>query len=193
MERHGGSVPQPAAAHVAERLEATLDLVTRGVEAILTLLVALLVALLFAQVVFRYAVNAPIMWAEQLARWVFVWITFLAASIVYRRGYHIAIDAFVSWLPLRMRQAIGVVNHLLIAAFLVIFGYYGYLLAMGTRGQVFGSLQLPPSYIYMAAPVASVLMLLFTLEKAVNGWSGRPNQPAPTYVDAAPTADEVRR
>lgn len=190
MKQQGALAPH-GEVRAANRFNVILGWVTRGVEAVLAVLVALLVALLFAQVVFRYAVNAPIMWAEQLARWIFVWITFLAASIVYRRGFHISIDVFVSWLPNRARQVIELANLLLIGVFLVVFGYYGYLLTMGTRSQVFGSLQLPPSFIYAAAPVASLLMSLFTIEKAIRAWRHGPAQPAPPPDVAAGTAAEL--
>lgn len=43
---------------------------------------ALIVALTIAQVFFRFALNSPLVWSEELARLLLVWVTFIGAAVV---------------------------------------------------------------------------------------------------------------
>jgi hypothetical protein len=56
----------------------------------------LMIGVVAAQVFFRYVLNHSLFWSEELARYILVWLTFLGASVAYRRGVHPRIDLFVS-------------------------------------------------------------------------------------------------
>ena len=43
------------------------------------------------QIGFRYALNAPLTWTEELARYLYVWACYLGAAVALRRRSHIAI------------------------------------------------------------------------------------------------------
>lgn len=59
----------------------------------MVLLVALL-ALIVAQIFTRYVLNAPLSWTEELARFVFIWFTFMSAAYVMARRRHITVILF---------------------------------------------------------------------------------------------------
>ena len=48
----------------------------------------LMIGVVAAQVFFRYVLNHSLFWSEELARYILVWLTFLGASVAYRRGVH---------------------------------------------------------------------------------------------------------
>src|SRR3989442_14078972 len=59
------------------------------------LLIVLLLAMaciVFANVVLRYTTGDSIVWAEEVARHMMIWVTFLGAGLVLRFGGHVAID-----------------------------------------------------------------------------------------------------
>jgi len=64
--------------------------------AILALLLALMVVLVFGNVVLRYAFNSGITVSEELARWLFVWMTFLGAVLALRERAHLGTDMLLS-------------------------------------------------------------------------------------------------
>ena len=80
-------------------LTAFSELVVRTAKFALGVLTGAIVAVTLAAVWWRYALNAPLSWTEQVSRIFFVWMTFLGAAVLYRERVHVAIDMFVLMLP----------------------------------------------------------------------------------------------
>ena len=71
-------------------------------------MLALMVVLVFGNVVMRYALNSGFTVSEELSRWLFVWITFLGAVIALRENGHLGTDILVGKLgPLGKRICMG--------------------------------------------------------------------------------------
>jgi TRAP-type transport system small permease protein len=64
--------------------------------------VALMVAAILIQVVFRYALNNALPWPDEAARFCMLWMTGLMAPTAFRRGGFVAIDTVVRLLPARL-------------------------------------------------------------------------------------------
>ena len=62
-------------------------------------LLAAMAVIIFANVVLRYSTSQSIEWAEEVARYLMVWLTFLGAGPVLRYGGHIAVDNLQDSLP----------------------------------------------------------------------------------------------
>ncbi len=84
---------------------------------LLTLLMAaalaLMVVLVFGNVVLRYGFNSGVTVSEELSRWLFVWMTFLGAIVALNEGSHLGTDMLVSRLSVRGKQACLVLGHVL--------------------------------------------------------------------------------
>ena len=74
---------------------------------------ALMVVLVFGNVVLRYAFNLGITVSEELSRFLFVWLTFLGAIIAFREHGHLGVDMVVSRLPTVGKKACLIVSQLL--------------------------------------------------------------------------------
>jgi TRAP-type C4-dicarboxylate transport system permease small subunit len=74
---------------------------------------AVMVVLVFTNVVLRYAFNSGISVSEELSRWLFVWLTFLGAIVALNEGAHLGTDTLVSRLSLRGKKTCLVLGHLL--------------------------------------------------------------------------------
>ena len=85
---------------------------------------AVMVVLVFGNVVLRYGFNTGITVSEELSRWLFVWLTFLGAIVAMKDGAHLGTDALVSRLPLRGKQVFFVLSHglMLYACWLLFWG-----------------------------------------------------------------------
>lgn len=72
---------------------------TRALDVLAGLCLAIMVVLVFGNVVLRYAFNSGITVSEELSRWLFVWLTFMGAVVALREHGHLGVDALVSRLP----------------------------------------------------------------------------------------------
>src|SRR3569623_577183 len=72
---------------------------------------ALMVVMVFGNVVLRYGFNSGFMMSEELSRWLFVWMTFLGSVCAMRRHTHLGTDSLVQRLPLAGKKACFVAAH----------------------------------------------------------------------------------
>jgi TRAP-type C4-dicarboxylate transport system permease small subunit len=94
-------------------VNALLDRFCRVLDALMVLLLAVMVLLVFGNVVLRYAFDSGITVSEEMSRWLFVWMTFLGAVVAIKEHAHLGTDMLVARLPLAGKKACLVVGHLL--------------------------------------------------------------------------------
>jgi TRAP-type transport system small permease protein len=90
-----------------------LDLYCRLLKAAAALCLAVMVVLVFGNVVLRYAFNSGIATSEELSRWLLVWLTFLGAIVALREHAHLGVDMLVRALPPLGRLACFVASYAL--------------------------------------------------------------------------------
>lgn len=76
-----------------------IDRYCRLLEALMALCLAVMVVMVFGNVVLRYAFNSGITVSEEVSRWLFLWLTFLGAIVAVKEHGHLGTDALVSRLP----------------------------------------------------------------------------------------------
>jgi TRAP-type C4-dicarboxylate transport system permease small subunit len=109
-------------------LNLLLDRFGRVLDGAMVLLLALMVLLVFGNVVLRYAFDSGITVSEELSRWLFVWMTFLGAIVAIKERGHLGTDMLVSRLPKAGKKACLIVGHLLML-------YVTWLLFQGSLAQ----------------------------------------------------------
>jgi TRAP-type C4-dicarboxylate transport system permease small subunit len=125
----------------------------RLLEALMALCLALMLLLVFSNVVLRYAFNSGISVSEELARWLFVWLTFIGAVVAIRERGHLGSDMLVSRLGTAGRKLCLVLSHLAML-------YITWLLWSGAVTQVHINLE-------VVAPVTGQSMAVFYASGAV--------------------------
>lgn len=93
-------------------------------KALIGLLLALMVVLVFGNVVLRYAFNSGIAVSDELARWSFVWLVFLGAVVGLREHAHLGVDVLLRLLGPLGRRICYVASHglMLFACLLLVQG-----------------------------------------------------------------------
>jgi TRAP-type C4-dicarboxylate transport system permease small subunit len=76
-----------------------IDQVCRLFSFLMVVCLALMVLMVFGNVVLRYGFNSGLTVSEELSRWLFVWMTFLGALVALRSHAHLGTDTLVSRLP----------------------------------------------------------------------------------------------
>src|SRR6202011_5593960 len=76
------------------------------VEPLAALLVIVEICILSAGVFTRYVLGNPLVWSDELATIVFLWLAMLGAVVAYRRGEHIALSVLVRRSSARVRAVL---------------------------------------------------------------------------------------
>ncbi|MBQ1762557.1 MAG: TRAP transporter small permease [Aquincola sp.] len=79
-------------------------------DALIAIALAVMVVLVFGNVVLRYAFNTGITVSEELSRWLFVWLTFMGAVVALKDRGHLGTDMLVSRLPRAGKRACAVLG-----------------------------------------------------------------------------------
>lgn len=145
---------------VLERLSISCN---RSIEGALLLLGLTMTAIVILQVFYRYALNHSLFWSEELARYLLVWLTFLGATVAYRRRMHPSIDVLFKRLSRPARRRLRVLVHLLSLLFFSILIWYGSTFAYFVRLQTTPALALPKWLIFAIIPLSGLIFTLHAL------------------------------
>lgn len=167
-----------------ELFEKALMRVNRGV---LVLLLAAMALIIFANVVLRYTTSQSIEWAEEVARYLMVWLTFLGAGPVLRYGGHIAVDNLQDSLPPRLAVGLRVLIVALLFGFFGFMVWFGVLYVQRAQFQMTPTTQVSMGWVYAAMPVGGVLLLAH-LVLVLKGYLGSRRFAADDHFDANASA-----
>ncbi|NDV52251.1 MULTISPECIES: TRAP transporter small permease [unclassified Salipiger] len=134
--------------------------------AILAIILFALVAILAAQVVFRYIVGSPLVWSEELARYLLVWCTFIGVSLAVREGRNISVDLLPVLCGTRWLRAFAVLALLGSGLFFALMVWYSVPLTqrIAKIGQASPGLGIQMWLVYLAVPVGMGMALLRALQ-----------------------------
>ena len=90
-------------------INSLIDRYCKAISYLIAVALAVMVVLVFGNVVLRYGFNSGFTVSEELSRWLFVWLTFLGAVAALRDRAHLGTDMLVGKLgPLGKRVCMGV-------------------------------------------------------------------------------------
>lgn len=138
-------------------IEKTLDVFL----ILMTLGIVILVAL---QVLFRYVFSFSAPWTEEIARFMFIYLTFIGSALCMREKTHITIEVLIEVLPKWLRNTILIFVQALVIWFLII-------VLQGSWQMVLSSTEVRSaslvwfnySYVYFALFFGVVLMIFYSI------------------------------
>jgi TRAP-type C4-dicarboxylate transport system permease small subunit len=148
------------------RIVAMVDRGLGVVDAILLgvwgVLLAANVCVVLGAVVFRYGLNASLVWGEALARYLAVWLVFLGLGCAHRRSEHVALQSVLGRIPgisARLASWIGELISFVFCVAITCFGAQA-TAANFARHQVSPALHIEIAWIYLAIPVGFGILAL---------------------------------
>lgn len=141
-------------------MEKIIGYMNFGVKHVLNLIMALLVIVVFLQVIFRFILNSPLAWTEELARYSLIWLTFLGASYAMSLKAHIGMEFFVNLFTVSIRKILYILATVASLVFFLLMIVEGYDLAMQGMSQTSPVLRIPMGVIYMIIPVSGVILII---------------------------------
>ncbi|MDR1533906.1 MAG: TRAP transporter small permease [Planctomycetota bacterium] len=116
-----------------------------------------------AQIIWRYGLDNPISWSEELSRYLFIWISLIGWSQATRGGHNIRITIIEEKLPPVLRLPLNILFKLMTAAYLCLLIYLGALMAQ--RYWTRPSVAVPwftAGLVYLALPIGATFCLFYT-------------------------------
>ena len=140
---------------LSDGLDQTVTVVT-------VMLLAAVIIITSSQIIFRVFFSALI-WSEEAARYILVWITFLGAGCVHKRSGHIAVKTLHDLVPIRSKKFFQILTHLICMVIFAIMIYYGTRYVLVTSAQLSPAMRIPMQYIYIAIPLSGSIMMLHSI------------------------------
>jgi TRAP-type C4-dicarboxylate transport system permease small subunit len=128
-------------------IDTAIERFCRVVDALIAAALAVMVVLVFGNVVLRYVFNSGIAVSEEVSRWLFVWLCFMGAVVALKERAHMGTDLLLTRLPVAGKKACMVLGHLLML-------YLTWLFLSGSWQQARINLD-------MAAPVTGMPVAIF--------------------------------
>lgn len=113
-----------------------------------------------AQIFCRFVLKSSLIWTEELMRYLFVWLSFITASIAVREHKHISVDFLTTYLPAKVNLAFYFISRIAMLA------YIGFMIPAGVRTCIATAtnhstiLPITWNYVYAALPVGMILIFL---------------------------------
>ena len=128
------------------------------------------------QVISRYVFGSSITWTEEAARYSFIWLDMLGASVLVYKGGHAVVDLFSHKLSAGTKKIYQSIIHIAVLYVGIILTRYGIQLSQMTYKQTSASLKLPMGLVYGAMPLCGAFVVIFTLNLLINLWVGNNNK-----------------
>ena len=141
--------------------------------ALSALCLAVMVVLVFGNVVLRYGFNRGIAVSEELSRWLFVYVTFLGAIVAMREHGHLGVDSLVKRLPRLGRKVCLVASLLLMLLATGLFLHGSWVQTRINLGSTAPASGLSVGFLYGVGVVFSVSVLLILAYELYRVLSGR--------------------
>ncbi len=143
------------------------------VEIVAGVLVAAEIVILFSGVVARYVFNAPLVWSDELASILFLWLAMLGAVVAFRSDEHMRMTACVGMLSAQPRAMLDMFATGAALAFLLLIAWPACNYALEEVSITTPALQIANVWRAAALPVGTVLMALFAVLRLANSGSPR--------------------
>jgi TRAP-type C4-dicarboxylate transport system permease small subunit len=114
------------------------------------------------QVAMRFFVM-PLVWSEELARYLFMWISLIGWVFATRKGTHIRVSIIFDNLPVLIRKIIGAINFMLTIIFAGILCCYGFIMMQKNMDVPTITLFFSYAVVYAAVPFSTILIIFYTI------------------------------
>lgn len=135
-------------------------IITKFEEIFLIVCMFLIVLFMSLEVFFRYVLNSPLSWTEEIGKLVFVWMVFIGAGIGIRTKGHISMEFLTSRLSFKMQRIFEFIIFLVILATLLVILYYGSIRTYLGFSSILPAIKIPYGFLFLPVPISCFIMII---------------------------------
>ncbi|MCC8025194.1 MAG: TRAP transporter small permease [Clostridium sp.] len=133
-----------------------MDKLFKGIDYFTGILTGLMVLFVFLNVVLRTVFNSGLTWSEELARYLFVYVTYIGAISAMRSNAHLGVDTLLSRVKPRTQRVMYVMSQALIAVIMCILVRGAYKMVLQNTQSKTAALGIPYSVLYFGGIITGI-------------------------------------
>lgn len=106
--------------HMKDRENQILRVIRNMNDAVVVILFLAMTVTVLIQVFFRFVLQSPLRWTEEMARYLMIWLVLMASAVAMRNKSHLQVDVLTSALPKNPKRILTWVVDILTIIFLAI-------------------------------------------------------------------------
>lgn len=132
------------------------------------MLLVLMLAITFTQVIMRKVFSNAFTWAEEVTLAMLIWFAYISISLVVKDDGHMSIEFLYNRFNKNGRIILDTIKHILMIGFSYLMIVYGGQMANNALGKNLPASQLSRSLLYIPLVLSGVLIIIFSITHLIN-------------------------
>lgn len=145
-----------------------MDKLFKGIDYFTGVLTGLMVLFVFLNVVLRTFFNSGLTWSEELARYLFVYVTYIGAISAMRANGHLGVDTLISRVKPGVQMAMYLISQTMIAALMCILVQGAYKMVIQNTQSRTAALGIPYSVLYFAGIITGISIAFLAVANIIH-------------------------
>lgn len=145
-----------------------VDKLFKGIDYFTGILTGLMMFFVFLNVVLRTFFNAGLTWSEELARYLFVYVTYIGAISAMRANAHLGVDTLISRMKPQVQMVMYIVSQTIIAILMIILVWGSEKMVAQNTASRTAALGIPYSVLYFAGIITGVAIAIMAVINIVH-------------------------
>lgn len=137
----------------------------KAIRMLIAVMAAVLIVVVFSNVIGRYFFNFALAWAEETARFLFIWLSFMGAVLANAHFEHMNLDLFVKLAPRRIGRLMLIAGNGIVLFILGVLVDGGITMTIQNYNWETPALELSYGVVYSIVPICCFIMLLQTFAR----------------------------
>lgn len=120
----------------------------------------MMIVVISMHIFFRYMLNNPLAWTEEIARVLFIWLVFLGAALGLKDNSHPKVEYFFNKFPEKMKSLVTIFHAILIMFFSVSVVLSGVQMLSLTADEVMPGSDVSQLFYYAPVPASALLFII---------------------------------
>lgn len=139
------------------------DKLFNGIQILLGVMLAVMIALVFFNVILRFFFNSGLVWSEEVSRYVFVYVIYLGAIVAMKENAHLGVDTFIKNAPEKLKWLLFVLGRVIIIAVMAVLFKGSLAMVVQSHTAKAAATGLPLSVVYGIGLLTGAAIILIAL------------------------------
>jgi len=150
--------------HLIEKINLVADKINKGARGVILGAMIIMTPVVFANVILRFLFRRSLVWSPEVARYCFVWITFLGTAVALRENSHAKVSLLLEKATGNVRKFVEMANYTVMSGLSILLIYSGIKQTSSIWSTCAAYMRfLSMGWMYLTIPICGFLMLFFTV------------------------------